>query len=369
MAVRSSAWPLALLYGGLIAYASLYPFTGWRVQGVEPWSWLVAPWPQYWTAFDLYANFIGYMPLGLLLALGSLRLGWRSGVWLVGACVPALLSAAIESAQTFLPARVPSNIDFALNAAGGGLGMALALLLERTGLLLRWGQWRAAWFEPGAHGSLVLLALWPWALLYPLAVPFGLGQVWDRVAEALAEWSSDTPFMHWLPGQGLNTEPLSPLTEAFCVALGLLAPLLMVFGDMRRWWRRLVFGAVFFLLALAAAGLSGALTYGPSHAWSWATEPVIAGVLTALVLAALCAFLSRRLCLTLMLMGLGVSLALLNRVPELPYFAQSVEAWEQGRFIRFHGLSQWLAWLWPYAAIVYGLGAVARSPTGIPGRA
>ena len=26
---------------------------------------------------------------------------------------------------------------------------------------------------------------------------------------------------------------------------------------------------------------------------------------------------------------------------------------EQGRFIRFHGLAQWLGWLWPYAAVVY----------------
>jgi hypothetical protein len=46
-----------------------------------------------------------------------------------------------------------------------------------------------------------------------------------------------------------------------------------------------------------------------------------------------------------------------------PYFAQSLEVWEQGRFIRFHGLSQWLGWLWPFAALVFGLLAVARSPS------
>src|SRR5690606_39945590 len=45
--MRTSAWPLALLYAGLILYASLYPFTGWRVQGVQAWSWVGAPWPQY----------------------------------------------------------------------------------------------------------------------------------------------------------------------------------------------------------------------------------------------------------------------------------------------------------------------------------
>ena len=26
----------------------------------------------------------------------------------------------------------------------------------------------------------------------------------------------------------------------------------------------------------------------------------------------------------------------------------SLQAWEQGRFIRFHGLAQWVGWLWPY---------------------
>ena len=30
---RSSAVPLSWLYGGLIVYASLYPFVGWRIPG------------------------------------------------------------------------------------------------------------------------------------------------------------------------------------------------------------------------------------------------------------------------------------------------------------------------------------------------
>jgi hypothetical protein len=57
---------------------------------------------------------------------------------------------------------------------------------------------------------------------------------------------------------------------------------------------------------------------------------------------------------------LVVLLSWLNRAPASPYFAQSLEVWEQGRFIRFHGLSQWLGWLWPYAASFYGLRAVFR---------
>ena len=70
---KSAAWPLALLYVGLIVYASLYPFAEWRDQGIAPWTFLAAPLPRYWTGFDVGINMLGYAPLGGLLALGVLR--------------------------------------------------------------------------------------------------------------------------------------------------------------------------------------------------------------------------------------------------------------------------------------------------------
>ena len=65
----------------------------------------------------------------------------------------------------------------------------------------------------------------------------------------------------------------------------------------------------------------------------------------------------------LALLALGVCLSLLNQAPESPYFAQTLQLWEQGRFMRFNGLSQWLGWLWPYAALVYVLGLIGRYDT------
>ena len=53
---KTSAWPLAQAYAALIVYASLYPFTDWRDQGIAPWAFLAAPWPRYWTGFDVAAN-------------------------------------------------------------------------------------------------------------------------------------------------------------------------------------------------------------------------------------------------------------------------------------------------------------------------
>src|SRR5665647_746301 len=55
----------------------------------------------------------------------------------------------------------------------------------------------------------------------------------------------------------------------------------------------------------------------------------------------------------LTLLALAIQLGLLNQAPADPYFAQTLQTWEQGRFIRFHGVVQWLGWIWPYAALLY----------------
>ena len=52
-------------------------------------------------------------------------------------------------------------------------------------------------------------------------------------------------------------------------------------------------------------------------------------------------------------MALSAMVALVAQAPSDPYFAASLQAWEQGRFIRFHGLARWLGWLWPYLAMLW----------------
>ncbi|TNF60620.1 MAG: VanZ family protein [Burkholderiales bacterium] len=359
---RSSAWTLALLFAVLVLYASLYPFAGWRSQAGLSWDWLLAPWPRYWTALDVWSNLLGYVPLGFLLALAMLRTGWGAWSWPMAALTPFLFSLGIETAQTLLPVRVPSNLDLALNGAGGLIGASLGWTLDRLGLVRRWSRWRADWFEPDAHGGLVLLGLWFPALLYPAPVPFGLGQVWERVEATLREWVAGTPFAQWVPSPAAPLQPLSPLAESLSVLLCLLAPLMLGFSQVRSVGRRLWLVPVLLFVAAGVEGFSYALTYGPEHAWAWVTPQVLLGCGMALLVALALVALPRRLCLVLMLLGLAVSLTLLNRVPQAPYFAQSLEVWEQGRFIRFHGISQWLGWLWPWVALLFGLLAVGRVP-------
>ncbi len=83
-------------------------------------------------------------------------------------------------------------------------------------------------------------------------------------------------------------------------------------------------------------------------------------VTLALALAVMLLALPRRACAAVLLVALVWHLALLNQAPTSAYFAQTLQIWEQGRFIRFHGLSQWLGWLWPFAALIHGVMAVAR---------
>lgn len=368
---KTSAWPLALAYGALIVYASLYPFSGWRDQGIAPWAFLWSPWPKYWTVFDLLSNALGYMPLGFLLALSTLRRGGGLGAGRKRTAVfAAIVSAAalallMEGVQSYLPSRVASNLDFALNALGALVGAVAAALLESWGAIARWERFRTRWFDADARGALVLLALWPPALLFPAAVAFGLGQVLERIELALVEWLVDTPFLEWLPMRDVELQPLVPAAELLCVALGVLVPCLLAFGVMRSVPRRAVCAAAILCIGAGATALSAALSYGPAHAWAWLTLPVQVGLVFGAAAALVATFVPRRGCIAVMLAALVLQLALLNQAPEGAYFAQTLQTWEQGRFIRFHGVVQWLGWLWPYALLVYALLRLSRRE-GVP---
>ncbi len=362
---KTSAWPLALSMVALIVYASLYPFSDWRNQGLEAWAFLWAPLPRYWTGFDVVSNLLGYAPLGFFLCLSGLRTGRARHALLWASVACALLSFCMESLQSFLPVRVASNLDLLLNASGAWLGAASALLLERMGALARWSRFRAHWFVRDARGALVLLSLWPFALLFPPAVPFGLGQVLERLEAAVGGALQGTPFLDWLPLRTVELEPLVPMAEVLCVALGVLVPCLMGYSVIRLAWQRALFLIALIAIGMGATGLSAALSYGPAHAWGWLSTPVEVGMVLATGLALASVLLPRRGCAALALLALAVALSVLNQAPTSAYFAQTLQTWEQGRFIRFHGLAQWLGWIWPYVALLYVLRRVSgREATG-----
>jgi VanZ family protein len=355
---KSAAWPLALIYVGLVVYASLYPFADWRDQGIGPWVFLGAPLPRYWTGFDLAINVVGYAPLGGVLALSVLRTGRFRRAMVVPVLAASLLALAMEMLQSYLPARIPSREDWLLNTAGAAAGALAIILLAKLGAIDRWSRIRARWFVPQSRGGLVLLALWPLALLFPPAVPFGLGQVLERLEEALGAQLVDTPFLDWLPMRETDLQPLVPGGEVLCVLLGLLIPCLLGFCVIRTRTQRALFVLMMLGAGVAVSALSAALSWGPLHAWAWLGLPVQVGMALALFLSLVLTLVPWRASAALLLLSLGIYLSLLNQAPESAYFAQTLHAWEQGRFIRFHGLAQWLGWLWPYAALVYVLSLI-----------
>ena len=178
-------------------------------------------------------------------------------------------------------------------------------------------------------------------------------QVLERLEAAVAQALEDSAFYDWLPQSLPPLEPLARSTEALCVALGLWLPCLLAYSVVAHRGRRLALALAVFVVGVGVTALSCALTWGPLHAWVWlGALPVRVGLLAGALLALLALPLSGRACAALLLLATVVHLSLLNQAPTSPYFAHTLQLWEQGRFLRFYGLSQWLGWLWPYAVLV-----------------
>ncbi|MBI5722203.1 MAG: VanZ family protein [Burkholderiales bacterium] len=363
-----------MAYAALVVYASLYPFDGWRWPTNAAWKDLfIVPWMPWGDEFDLWSNLLGYVPFGLLLAIGRLRSGSRLAVAMgVAVLVPVAFSYGLEVLQTTLPTRHPSLKDLLMNSVGGGIGALLALAMHRLGLVDGWHALRQRWFEREGAGALALLALWPVGLLFPAPAPLGLGQIGGgRLLDAVSAWFEGLPLSE-AAREVISPSPattaaaaaaasvgLSPLAEVLIVALGLLAPCVVAFSVVAPGWRRLAMACGALLLAAIGMTLSTALNFGPRHALAWITPwagPAVG--LAALGVLAL-APMPRAVVLGVGLMVLTGLVVGVAQAPADPYFAQSLQAWEQGRFVHFHGLAQWIGWLWPYAAIAWMLSRLA----------
>jgi VanZ family protein len=360
----NSAAALTLAFAGLIVYASLYPFSGWQWPvGAGVADLLALPLPPWHPVFDLWANLLGYAPLGALLVMA--RRGRPGAAWLAvlqATLACAGLSYAMETAQHLIPGRYPSLLDLALNSAGGALGAMLAALLVAAGWPGHWRSWRQRWFI-GGDAPLGLLLAWPLGLLFPAPFPMGLGLGWERIQDGLVgllidvDWAQEA--LEWISDVPTPIERPVAVVSGLGMVLGLLAPCLLACAVTHPGWRRLLLCVGAVTLGLATTTLSAALNFGPTHALGWLGPEVRPALMAVGALLLLLAPLGARLAT-----GLGVAVLvglvmLVAQVPADPYFADSLQAWEQGRFIRFHGLAQWIGWFWPYVALVWLLRRLA----------
>lgn len=377
---RSAAWPLSWVAGGLIAYATLHPLTGWHWPGWDAIHWGL-PKQSHELMSDVTANLLGYLPFGMVLCLAWLRSG--KGPWSAGwrtLFIASLLSYSLEQLQHLLPGRVPSVTDWTLNTLGAAWGVLGALTLHALGLVDMWHRLSERWFIPQAGHGLALLWLWPLGLLFPPPLPLGQGQIWPQLRLLLIDLTQDTPWQDWLlpddpltlwaamPGDGSGSV-WAPELEAATVALGLLAPLCVAGALASQRTLRIVLMASLVLSGVLFTALSSALNFGPVHAFSWVTLPVASGMLVGASAAILLINRGRSVCAALGMVVLVGLLILVHQAPSDPYYAQTLQAWENGRFVRFHGLSRWFGLLWPFVALLWLTGRLLGRDAPVPVRA
>ncbi len=197
---------MAMLYALLVIHLSLYPYSDWRDLGVGALDYWTTPWipPQQSILWgDILINVVGYIPLGILLAMGLYPRWTGLGAITVATALIASLACGLEAVQTFLPSRVPSKLDWLTNTAGGFLGAWMAHNVSRW--LLETGAWQRVhrqWLEARSALGMVCLVLWLFGLLAPQAVPFvigpWLGDMWWMAASHIGWYDDNSPLIDLL---------------------------------------------------------------------------------------------------------------------------------------------------------------------------
>jgi VanZ family protein len=289
---------LTLVIVALIAYGSLYPFDfNWQLAG----GWRDALAQLSWARAgrgDRVTNVLLYLPFGLCFALwleGGMR---RTVAVLVTGCLGAALCVAIELAQAFIPARVPSLWDVTLNvcgtlagACGGVAWRALSGRLPHASVAGRadrvavvmvtlWFAWRWAPFDPQFALAKFKAALSPLAdpaLALPTVAHYLVW--WLVVAQAVLTLSGAQRGVErllavmalLLVGRLFLTDPA--FVPAELVALVLLLPVLVALYRLSTELRRRVLLAAFTLSWLSERLLSydGPVASGNFDWWPFRT--------------------------------------------------------------------------------------------------
>lgn len=330
---------LALAWLGLVVYGSLHPFSGWRDTGISPFSFLDGNWPRYWTAFDLIANVAVYLPLGFFTTLALKGLPGRFSALMLATILAGCASLGLEAVQTWLPSRVPSNLDLACNTLGGLLGAAWAQYVgPRVFLRIAALEHRLIAPIPHAEMGLTLLGLWLLIPLSPETLLFGAGDL-----------------RHWLGFSGAVPFDADSfvLIDASITALNAIAVGLIL----RTLCARLVVAylvvPLFLLLGLIVRTLAAAILIAPGEALAWLTPGAQTGLLVAAGVLALTLLLPNIPRLMLAALALMAGCVLVNLAPPNPYSIAALATWQQGHFLNFNGLTRLVATLWPFLTLPF----------------
>lgn len=352
-AASSFARVSLLIYTLLIVYASWYPLSGWRDMGLQPFDYLWARLPYYWTGFDLWTNIVGYAPLGALLVYSMYPRVRSYAAVLLAIVAGVALSAVMEAVQTYLPTRIPSNLDLITNSCGTVLG---ALVGAATGRYFlresRLLELRRRWFSREASRGLVVVGLWPLALIYPQSHLFGLGHLVPPLSSLLSDLL-DTPIdlaTWWTNHAQLSAEQYW-LAEIIITACGLTGAVLTMLLLLRKQAPRNALAAIYLASMIAVKSLACALFFAPENAFVWFTPGAAGGLIIGGLMLAGLSFAPLVAQRRIAALALIFSLVATNVVPANPYFVSTLQTWVQGKFLNFDGAAQFLSVLWPFLAL------------------
>jgi VanZ family protein len=332
---------LFAVFAALTVYASLYPMEGWRGAGVSPFAYLTAPWPRHITQFDIAVNVLGYVPYGFL-AAAALQPRLRGAVAFIAATASAMvLSLALEALQSYLPARIASNLDAMCNVLGAAVGAAAAVrygprLLEE-GAFARLRQ--SAFLPSGVIDlGLALMGLWLFIQLNPTTLLFGAGDL--REFLGAREPRGERPVFF------ITIEALT--AAANLTAAGLLLSSLAAPAATIRVQIAALIGA-----ALVVRTAAFAILMRAENIFTWLTHGAQIGLAAGVAVVLLAVALPRGLRLILAALLIMAATVLVNLAPPNPYLAASLKVWQQGHFLNFNGLTRLVSALWPFTALGY----------------
>lgn len=338
---------LALAWFGLVVYGSLHPFSGWRDSGISPFAFLEGGWPRYWTMFDLVTNIAVYIPLGFFLTLAFNRVPGRFSAPILAALLAAGVSCGLESIQTWLPSRVPSNLDLGCNSLGGLLGAIWAQYVGPR-IFARITALEHCLIAPVPHAELglTLLGLWLLVPLSPETLLFGAGDLRQTLGlTGAVPFAADSFAL-------IETT----ITALNAIAVGLIVRLLTA----RLLWAYIVV-PLFLLLGLIVRTLAAAILIDPGEALAWLTPGAQMGLLIAILFLAISLALPATLRLMLAAIALMAGTVLVNLAPPNPYSMAALATWRQGHFLNFNGLTRLLATLWPFLTLPFLLLTTRRN--------
>jgi hypothetical protein len=306
---------------------------------------LTQPWPRHVVAFDVVADVAAYAVFGALAVLAWHPRLRRGRALFAATAAGAALSVAMEALQTYLPARVPSNVDALCNTAGALLGALVGLALAP--LLPGFRSWRARLFLPGTLSDvgLALLGLWLFMQLNPAMLLFGGGDLRSLFTGAAGPARAPEFFV--------AIEAVTAAANLAAVALlasAVVAPLAPV--------RSLILLLV--LSALAVKTLAFTIILRAQDSFAWFTPGAARGLAIGLAVALLAVALPRVARMAAAAVLLMAAAVLVNLAPPNPYLAEIFKLWQQGHFLNFNGLTRLVATLWPCAATGYLIVLAAR---------